>query len=976
MFTTTIRVNALDNTKGAFGSAMQGLERIQHQLNKVGTQTQLAGFRMTAAITYPLQRFGRSALTAAKDMSEAENQLRAVLKGGMLEDLKQSVPGITESEALAKVTQGMKDLRAEAHRMAEGSRFDIIEVTQAQKYLSMAGLGQQQVLGSTEATIAAATALSMDVATVADKLSNTALGFGLMDSDSDLDEARGAMTKIADVVAFTASRTNVSGAQAFETLKSLGPVARGTGRDLEEMAAMMGVLGNNGIQGAEAGVALRSSIARIAAPTNKMLGLFKSVNLNLDDFMTRSGKLDSGGLFKGLLGTGLLSQSDISKIENPINAIFANTNIGDSEKIAEVRSVIKDVLDLDPADLEELGEAISTFGMSTVSGFNFQEFMKTISTMDLSYGQLADIFGKRHVTKMQALMYGIVDSFRIEDEIRNGAAGQANRMLEEQMAGLYGALEKLRSTWKNFQTNLFTGEAGDLLIGFIEKLRGAIQWLDGLNPAIKTTVMVGASLLAVLGPLLIYLGMVIQFGGVVVGVFTGLAKGIGVAARVMARLPLRSMTRLFSGGAGAVGRMAGALRKLTPVGIALTFLISIFKSVKDRLSGAADQVRRFWRALKGVAEYFAILNFRKFNEDSDGVRRASIIMKYHIENLVESFKILAKEIGLGVLEGIFGKSNLDTVLENFGKIKKGFDNITEAAGAFFKGFQGEEGTGLVGGIMDLITQAFRGLQDRLTLVIEVFGWLMEKVDLNAESFEAFGEWVRSVVDWLAELTGDTIEAWREMLGIVDNALEKLGTYVAPFALDEWNRFKEDMAGVWDFITTAIEGTIGALQRAMEAFRNWRDGRSVMDYTGVPTHNPEVPVGRGGPMAAPKLPVAPKPGPSFRDTLGLTGPSIMDQFNLPSVPGGATLDPANYNGPVVSPEGLSGDSLMPQEDVMASAMTRALDRKFGEGNLQAKLDGKANVVVSLKGFPNGTTANSTSKGDVSTSLDLGGSSLSA
>ena len=49
-------------------------------------------------------------------------------------------------------------------------------------------------------------------------------------------------------------------------MKYLGPIATNTGQGFETMSAMVGLLGNVGIKGTQAGTSLRSAILRLSAP--------------------------------------------------------------------------------------------------------------------------------------------------------------------------------------------------------------------------------------------------------------------------------------------------------------------------------------------------------------------------------------------------------------------------------------------------------------------------------------------------------------------------------------------------------------------------------------------------------------------------------------------------------------------------------------------------------------------------------------
>src|SRR5690606_7893148 len=75
------------------------------------------------------------------------------------------------------------------------------------------------------------------------------------------------ITRVNDVMAKTFTSANVDMRMLGESFKYVGPVASSAGIQFEETAAAIGLLGNAGIQGSEAGTALRGSIARLLKPT-------------------------------------------------------------------------------------------------------------------------------------------------------------------------------------------------------------------------------------------------------------------------------------------------------------------------------------------------------------------------------------------------------------------------------------------------------------------------------------------------------------------------------------------------------------------------------------------------------------------------------------------------------------------------------------------------------------------------------------
>ncbi|NBW23572.1 MAG: phage tail tape measure protein, partial [Caulobacteraceae bacterium] len=88
----------------------------------------------------------------------------------------------------------------------------------------------------------------------------------------------GEATRAADVLTKTANSTFNTVEALGESLKYAGPVAKSLGLSLEDTTAILGVLGNVGIQGSEAGTALRRLGVISAASGDKLKELFNVTN--------------------------------------------------------------------------------------------------------------------------------------------------------------------------------------------------------------------------------------------------------------------------------------------------------------------------------------------------------------------------------------------------------------------------------------------------------------------------------------------------------------------------------------------------------------------------------------------------------------------------------------------------------------------------------------------------------------------------
>ena len=183
-------------------------------------------------------------------------------------------------------------LRDTAKELGASTAFSATEAANGMEFLAMSGMKTEQILSTIPNALSLAAAGSLDLASSADILSNIMTGLGLKAEESG---------RAADVLAQAAASSNVDIQMLGESMKYVAPIAKQLGMSLEETAAMVGVLGNAGIQGSEAGTALRSVYARFATD-DKALGHFKAMGINIKD---ASGEMKSMTTLTGELAVAM-----------------------------------------------------------------------------------------------------------------------------------------------------------------------------------------------------------------------------------------------------------------------------------------------------------------------------------------------------------------------------------------------------------------------------------------------------------------------------------------------------------------------------------------------------------------------------------------------------------------------------------------------------------------------------------------------
>ena len=159
----------------------------------------------------------------------------------------------------------MDRLSEQSREMGRTTVHSATEAARGQAFLAQAGFDANEVLEALPATLALATSGELDLASAADITSNVLSGFKL-----ETDQT----ARVVDVLAKAADSSNTDVAQLGEALAKAAPSAAAAGWSLEEVTAAIGKLSDAGIQGEEAGTALKTMMAKLAidgGPAEKLM---------------------------------------------------------------------------------------------------------------------------------------------------------------------------------------------------------------------------------------------------------------------------------------------------------------------------------------------------------------------------------------------------------------------------------------------------------------------------------------------------------------------------------------------------------------------------------------------------------------------------------------------------------------------------------------------------------------------------------
>jgi len=212
---------------------VRGLRRAQARLRAFGSSVRQIGQRMTAMSA----AVGGIFAVSTRQFAGFDDRMRAV----------QAVTGATESQ--------FQSLREEAKRLGRTTSFTAGQVAEAMTEMGRAGFAPDEILSSTEAVLALARATSTELPRATEIAGAVLRAFRL-----EADETG----RVSDVLSATANKSAQTLGDLFEAMRPVAPIAAAAGESLEDTAAALAVLANNGIKGSRAGTALARALRNVA----------------------------------------------------------------------------------------------------------------------------------------------------------------------------------------------------------------------------------------------------------------------------------------------------------------------------------------------------------------------------------------------------------------------------------------------------------------------------------------------------------------------------------------------------------------------------------------------------------------------------------------------------------------------------------------------------------------------------------------
>ena len=136
----------------------------------------------------------------------------------------------------------------------------------------------------------------------------------------------------------------------------------------------------------------------------------------------------------------------------------------------------------------------------------FVEILEDIEKQGLSSAEIMDLFGMRGGPVMQTLLARGSKALQDFTGDLSNAGGTAKEVAETQMKGMKGALTELKAAASEVAIS-FSEEFQGSVESLIDSVKGAAQWLGNLDSTTKRWILSITGIAAVIGPVLIGLGL-------------------------------------------------------------------------------------------------------------------------------------------------------------------------------------------------------------------------------------------------------------------------------------------------------------------------------------------------------------------------------------------------------------------------------------------------------------------------------------
>lgn len=614
--------------KTRLGEQRGELNKLRTSLGAAGKSTRdLANDQKALAAQTEKARSAQVRLQTTMAKQQANISKRADLRGQLLDATALAVAMAAPIKVAAQFEQQMakvaavsgasdaelQKLTATARTLGATTNWSASQAAEGMEFLAMSGFNTEQSIKAMPGMLNLASAGAIDLGAAADIASNVLTGFNLKASETG---------RLGDVLTNAFTTSNVDLRMLGETMKYVAPVAAATGVSLEQAAAMAGQLGNAGIQGSNAGTALRAVISRLSAPT--------------------------GAAAKALQDLGIQTQ-DASGNLRSVPDILADMNSAmDGMGTATKQGITSAVFGLEAA-------SAATVLLGTAGSGELQKYTESLKKT----GTATKVAAKQNATAMGSIR-------RLSSAVESIGITIGNVLLPplaslaELVAGAAGMLDGFAQQFP-FLTKVIVMTTAALIAMKIAAIAGGYAWtfLAGVGLTLKRVVDV------------VRIAYLLNTGALAANTTASKASIVMSKAMVAAQMTWSAITKTVTAAqwllnaallANPIGLVIAGIAALIAVGVVL---YKNWDKIKSFFSGLWDSLKNdTLGTLATIAK--ALFSFSPLGFLIKGFNQMKTWLGNF--NLAESGYKLMKTLAVGMIPG--GKFLMDTVESVFSKVRE------------------------------------------------------------------------------------------------------------------------------------------------------------------------------------------------------------------------------------------------------------------------------------------------------------------
>lgn len=248
----------LNTVQGGMTKYARQAQRLSKDVDKIGKSIENTGNKMAMGLTVPMTAVATSSVMVQKDFSASMSKVA-------------TLAGATDTQ--------IQSLTEHAKLMGKTTAWSASQVGEAMQYMALAGWDANEMIDGTAGILNTASSTGEDLVLVTDIITDSLSAFGLTAGES---------SRMADVLASTATGANTTIGMMGEAFTYVGSVAGAFKYSIEDTALAIGLMANSGIKASQAGTALRKIMTEtvgVIQLTGKNLGKYSIETTKADGSM-------------------------------------------------------------------------------------------------------------------------------------------------------------------------------------------------------------------------------------------------------------------------------------------------------------------------------------------------------------------------------------------------------------------------------------------------------------------------------------------------------------------------------------------------------------------------------------------------------------------------------------------------------------------------------------------------------------------